>query len=885
MKKTLSALLAAALIISLCPISALADTPESGVYTGYDPVSGELSGVISPVYDSENDMYVCTIPEQYGASAYYFCAEGDTCEPGSSEPAPIRVQKTSSSNVYSISLNPAFPQQDNDRGVLQIKHADGSTTVLLIVYESTESNDDRAPIGPHEDYQPAAFEYNGRTYYLGISLGGNSQPETTSGIGSLASDVQDLRFVMGFWTKEGESGYIKEEGDTYLNQLLSAFEDGSFNIELVPTVESSNIVPELVASESNWPVSRTWRFTGDNRGTWIFRASAELKDGTKVQSQTLFTWEAYDAVIASSEDVDSVESINKWLNEQAVDFDSTTAYIVNLEAEEYSGLINVPEGINELHISGAQDGGTTLRGGIKFASGTHAISNISFVGAGRSEQYSGGEPNYAIYGNGRCGTNYYRCTFTGYYHAVHNGNGFSAFGGGEYSRFYQNNVGIYIDAADGLGGMNNYLTNATFEENHVAIELASFFVDVPPRSYVISDTLFKNNDIDVRNHSGRNFFLPGNIFYHEKSSIFDLLDFYAPEFDNCGDLRNMVYAYFRYGFFSEITRAEESSRIEIWDDEFGMSNADASSTPIPFSELDGKNITLIDTEHNDERLASFTFPAAASSGNGAAALAEDAGAEEFFDPTVEIERGEGSISITINEIPGGLAPIVTVPCGEDWDGASVSFGGAEIASEFAGGEVSFTAESGGTYVITRESAPVYVPPVSLPEAEGEPEDEPSAPDFTDVPEDSWYSSAVEYVCEAGLMEGTGAASFEPEARLTRAMFWTILARAGGETVSGSGWSEAAREWSLAAGISDGTDANGVITREQLVTMLWRWFGEPTAAGTLDAYRDAAEVSSWARAAMAWAIENGVITGVGGATLDPRGTATRAQCAAILMRSL
>ena len=84
-------------------------------------------------------------------------------------------------------------------------------------------------------------------------------------------------------------------------------------------------------------------------------------------------------------------------------------------------------------------------------------------------------------------------------------------------------------------------------------------------------------------------------------------------------------------------------------------------------------------------------------------------------------------------------------------------------------------------------------------------------------------------------------------------------------------------------VSDGTEPNAFVTREQLVTMLWRYAGEPDSDYSLSAFTDAASVSEWAETAMSWAVENGLITGVTANTLVPSGSATRAQCAAILMR--
>ena len=155
--------------------------------------------------------------------------------------------------------------------------------------------------------------------------------------------------------------------------------------------------------------------------------------------------------------------------------------------------------------------------------------------------------------------------------------------------------------------------------------------------------------------------------------------------------------------------------------------------------------------------------------------------------------------------------------------------------------------------------------------------------FADVARGSWYYDAVEYVYANGLMEGTSAAAFEPDANMTRAMVWAVLARIDGETISGAGWASDARAWAMESGVSDGTDPNGLITREQLVTMLYRFAGEPEHGGSLSAYADAKSVSSWAAGAMAWAVEEGVISGVSSTTLEPQSTATRAQCAAVLMR--
>ena len=144
-------------------------------------------------------------------------------------------------------------------------------------------------------------------------------------------------------------------------------------------------------------------------------------------------------------------------------------------------------------------------------------------------------------------------------------------------------------------------------------------------------------------------------------------------------------------------------------------------------------------------------------------------------------------------------------------------------------------------------------------------------------------STREYVYANGLMDGVSTTQFNPNGMMTRAMVWAILARVDGETVTGESWIDTARAWAMSNGVSDGENANGYVTREQLATMPWRYAGEPASSYSLSAYTDAASVSDWPQTAMAWAVEHGIITGMTDTTIEPQGTAIHAQCAAMLMR--
>ena len=156
--------------------------------------------------------------------------------------------------------------------------------------------------------------------------------------------------------------------------------------------------------------------------------------------------------------------------------------------------------------------------------------------------------------------------------------------------------------------------------------------------------------------------------------------------------------------------------------------------------------------------------------------------------------------------------------------------------------------------------------------------------YTDVVVGSWYEEAVAYVSDNGIMNGVGGGKFAPNRAVTRAMVWTVLARMDGEDTASTGlWYAKAQQWAMETGVSDGTNPESAITREQLATMLYRYYGSPAISGSLSGYADGASVSDWAKDAMVWAVQEGLIQGTGGNKLSPTADTTRAQLAQILMR--
>ena len=212
-----------------------------------------------------------------------------------------------------------------------------------------------------------------------------------------------------------------------------------------------------------------------------------------------------------------------------------------------------------------------------------------------------------------------------------------------------------------------------------------------------------------------------------------------------------------------------------------------------------------------------------------------------------------------------------------------------------GDAVEVTENADGTYTFTMPNGQVKVE-VTFVEMEAEP-----LP-FTDVSEGDWFHDAVRYAYENGLMDGVGDGQFAPNATTNRAMVVTILYRLAGEPdVSGDVgftdvapglWYTNAVTWAAEKGIVNGISAtefapSGDLSREQLATVLYRYAEgmgyDVSASADLSGFPDADQIQSYATQALSWAVAEGLLQGFEDDSLQPQSTATRAQIATILMR--
>lgn len=174
--------------------------------------------------------------------------------------------------------------------------------------------------------------------------------------------------------------------------------------------------------------------------------------------------------------------------------------------------------------------------------------------------------------------------------------------------------------------------------------------------------------------------------------------------------------------------------------------------------------------------------------------------------------------------------------------------------------------------------------------------------FTDVSSDAWYYNDVQFVALKNIMTGMSKDTFGPQLSLTRAQFVTILHRLAGvpkvnatenfKDVASGQWYTDAVIWAVDAGITSGYSktvfgTNDSIQREQIAAMMYRYAkykGLSTSeTADLSKYKDASQVSSYAVTSMKWAVGTGLIQGRTNGTLDPKGSLTRAECAAIITR--
>ena len=281
----------------------------------------------------------------------------------------------------------------------------------------------------------------------------------------------------------------------------------------------------------------------------------------------------------------------------------------------------------------------------------------------------------------------------------------------------------------------------------------------------------------------------------------------------------------------------------------------------------GTGYEMTKTEQQDGTVV-YTFTRISTGGSGSSGASGDY--------IISVDKTTGG-KVTVNPGRADKGDEVTITAVPN-DGYELS---SLTVTDKDGDTVRVSDEGNNKYIFTMPGGAVTVKAVFAPEGSAVVTPEVS---FTDVAESFWAYNEIRWAAENGYMTGTTATTFNAGGTVTRQQVWMILARMSGARPADMA---AAKAWAVNNGISDGTNPGGAVTRQQLVALLYRFAGQygydVSAKADLSGYPDVASLASYAADAMAWSVANGIIGGTTAGTLNPAGTATRAQFAAILWR--
>lgn len=759
---------------------------------------------------------------------------------------------------------------------------------------------------------PVKINNRNKICYMGVGEYNNGKYNvlTTSTMNGPENEPRVARVAVGLWWQ------ISSGDGTYDLTPLSADEVqevikqvGEFTLAVRREDGQAGTltwIEHTEAAATGMPYPRIYTLLGEHAGTWIFEASCTV-DGEVLTASGTVTRGIVKKLALTDNQCQTVETINAGLKSVIESLTAPGKYSINVNLQKsgaegpYTGQIEIPAaGRNDIEITVVINGEpgtrTTLIGGIHSESVDFSVSNIDFVGSGKGNEDwkvepgspNGSAPNKAFYGDSQA--NAADCTFSGYRVAIECGKGLRMIG--QSNVFTENHIAWKLTARNDNGG-NPHAQDCVFEGNDYALYVEEFFF--VPSWYAPTACTFKDNTHDVYNKE-RWWFIPGNYFTHGESL--------GPVNEAVGNGNTFCYPMAQNGTVNYTQLDEDGDTV---------SNALTRIYQTPESELSGKTFKVADVvDGEDTVLATFSFPeetaTQALAAPAIALFAAEPAVQETpksFDATVSVDRSDASKIVFSMKDPCKRVT-VSLPCA--FKDGTVKLGETEIqGAEFNGQTVSFQTDKEGTYVIESKT-PVQPKPddaitgiISGIVASGALQPGASASQFADLTSGSWYYGGVRYALENSLMTGTSARTFAPDRPVTRAMLVTILWRLAGEPygrvspfedVLPGSWYAQAVSWAYDKGIITGVTATSFqpdapVTREQLCAILCRYAaltGKNTAASApLDAFADRAQVSAYAEASVRWALQAGLLTGVGSSRLAPRSGATRAQLAVLLQR--
>lgn len=557
-----------------------------------------------------------------------------------------------------------------------------------VQYEAKETSvQDSADTEPDEPVLLPGVTINGSQLYLGIGHFTDDGVEVarSSSFTAPSSETHWESYSVILWEKyNGSYAYVGAEH--YNSDEIAGWDQLDIKLSAPCSTTGSGNTPQWIeGSSNNWPFFRLG-LDGTMTGTWKITASCTL-DGEIYQVSCEITRKAAVEKTINAEEVDTLEKLNAKLAE-IIEEDSVEPqwYYIYLPAKTYEGTVEIPKegtssGRKTVYLEGCWENGvqTTINGGIRSDNDLLYVRTIRFTGAGMGVQtLSSGAPNSALYGSGKVDSE--GCTFEGYDKAVIWEGNRRLFG--RVNTYKNNNIAWYVDLSYGDASGDTQGVGTTFESNNCAIYVRSvgnleWTEDITGYT---GNNVFRNNDLDIRNNSGRAWFMPENYFVHGT--------------DDAGNEIRRVIVDARFLTVSCYPMRRDDTFYYDYEQDaqtYLISNSEAHFYPTPSENLDGKIFEVIDTMTLTQ-LALFSFPAEAQSVDTS---------QTKFDATVRINREDDRIVLTMNN-PGRMV-YVKVPC--RFGSGTITHNGAALeASGFDDNSACFWTAEGGEYVITKSGA-------------------------------------------------------------------------------------------------------------------------------------------------------------------------------------
>lgn len=470
-------------------------------------------------------------------------------------------------------------------------------------------------------------------------------------------------------------------------------------------------------------------------------------------------------------------------------------------------------------------------------------------------------------------------------------------------------------AANDVDDVKKIEVRAYLEVKPTAYNGSAYTLDITPKYDVVvvgtkngatAKKVVETNTLNVTKATEVSVQLPARFVSDTNTKLY--VQHKGHEYDAAVTANNGVYTanFTNPHGFSPFTISKTSQTVAIIDTDKYTSFADAvSAVPAngtieitggtsPYTGTANKTFTVKNSTSANitvngqpiEPTKSYTFKYTHSSGGSSGG--SSSGKTTYKVTTSAVNNGGVNVSPSNAEKGAAITITLSPDKGYKLDKLTVTDGS---------GKTVFTVKKSDTvYTFTMPASAVTVG-VSYAKAD----ETPSKTTFNDVSANDWFASAVDYVTGKGMMNGTADNTFSPKANTTRGMVVTVLYRlenqpstsaASFTDVASSAYYANAVAWANANGIVSGYGSgkfgpNDKVTREQLAAILYRYAQykkyDVSGANSLDGYTDAQSVSSYAVPALQWANAAGVVTGKSGNKLDPKGNATRAEVAAMLMR--